>query len=159
MIEANGNQTFAVTGQTHEEFVPPRVGKGIGPGRSAVSGFLDDTVTCDVDRAVNRDCRPKGFFDCRVTERPDIAVRAGVDGGIFVQSQSAGEKLAACPGAGCEWNRRGRIGWCRPDNGITADANAIIPNRNIARPGVTETVKVYLAPVIAAGPFDTVRAG
>ena len=159
MIEAHGNQTLAVGGQTHEEFVPTSVGVGVRPRRAAVGGFLDDTVACDVNRAVDCGRRPQGFLDCGVAERPDIAVQAGVDGGIPVQPESAGEKLGARPGAGRERNRRGRSCWCRPGNGITADANAIIPDGNIARPGVTETVKVYLASGIAAGPFDAVRAG
>ena len=88
-----------------------------------------------------------------------LALRAGVDGGISAQSESAGEKLGARPGAGREWNRRGRGRWCRPSDGITADANAIIPDGNIARAGVAETVEVYSATGFAAGPFDAVRAG
>ena len=159
VIEAHGNQALPVGGQTHEEFVPTSVAVGVRPRRAAVSGFLDDTVACDVNRAVDCSCCPQGLLDCGVTKRPNIAVRACVDGGVPVQPESAGEKFGACPGAGCEWNRRGRSRWCRPGNRITADANAIIPDGNVACPGVTETVKVYLASGIAAGPFDAVRAG
>ena len=159
MIKSGGNQTLAVAGQTHEEFIATRVGVGVRPRRSAVGGFVDDAVACDVNCAVDRNRRPERRLDGDITECPDIAVRAGVDGGILVQSKSAGKKLSAGPSAGCEWNRRGRNRWCRPSNGITADANAIITDGNIARAGVTETVKIYLASRIAAGPFDAVRAG
>jgi hypothetical protein len=159
VIESGGNQTLAVAGQTHEEFIATRVGVGVRPRRSAVGGFLDDAVACDVNCAVDRNRRPERRLDGGVTECPDIAVRAGLDCGIFVQSKSAGEKFGACPGAGCERNRRGRSRWRRPSNGITTDANAIIPDGNVASAGVAETVEVYSATGFAAGPFDAVRAG
>ncbi len=159
MIESGGNQILAVAGQTHEESVATRFGKGVRPRRSAIGGFRDDAVSGDVNRPVDGGRRPQGCRDCAVTELPDIAVRAGVDGGIFVQAQSASEKLRAAPHTRGEWNRRGRSRGGRPSDGITADANAVIPDGNIARAGVTETVKVDLASRFAAGPFGAVRAG
>ena len=158
MIESGGNQTFAVAGQTHEEFVATRVVVGVRPRRSAVGRFLDDAVACDVNCAVDRNRRSERCLDGGVTECPDIAVRAGVDCGIFVQSKSAGEKFGACQGAGRERNRRRRGRWRRPSNGITTDEDAVIPDSNIARAGVTKTVKVYLASRFAAEPFDAIRA-
>ena len=125
----------------------------------AVGGFLDDAVAGNVNRAVDGGRCPKGCLDLGVAERPHIAVRAAVDGGISPQSEPAGEELRACPGAGREGHRRGRGRWRRPSDGITADANAIIPDGNVARAGVAETVEAYSGSGFAAGPFDAVRAG
>ena len=124
MIESCGNQRMAVIRQTHKEFVVTKVGERVCPCRSTVCGFLDDAVTCDVNGAVDGGCRPKGFRDRVVTERPEIPVRAGVNSGVLVQPKAARKKLGSCPGAGGEWNRCGRGRRFSPSNGITADPNA-----------------------------------
>src|ERR1035441_2961781 len=82
VVESGGNQTLAVAGQTHEECVATRAGVAVSPRRSAVGGFLDDAVAGNVNRAVDGGRCPKGCLDLGVAERPHIAVRAAIDGGI-----------------------------------------------------------------------------
>ena len=54
VIKAGGrNQEVAIAGQTHEEIVAFGFVEGIRPGRSTVGGFFDDTITRDINRAID----------------------------------------------------------------------------------------------------------
>src|ERR1039458_1659267 len=87
-----------------------------------------------------RNCVPVQVQAVKGTDVGAVAGGVQVTESLLMRMPS-GEELRACPGAGREGHRRGRGRWRRPSDGITADANAIIPDGNVARAGVAETVE------------------
>ena len=79
MIEANRDQALPVIGQTHKEIVAARISEGISPSCAAVAGHFNDAVSRDVNRAIDRERRPKRRSDGGVTKPPDIAITAKND--------------------------------------------------------------------------------